>query len=141
MEDDLQLSSHWLCCFSIWAETLNKQDISWFPDRFVTNSLYIALFSRLLISTVFSFPNQFGPCQGLILLTVLVIHQCKLLTDNPENTISSRYYDTDKLENLKITNKSNSLSSFHINASSLSKHFDDLQHLLVAQIKTLTLLL
>ena len=51
-------------------------------------------------------------------------------SDGPENTVSSKYYDTDELQNLKITNKSNSLSLFHIDASSLSKNFDDLQNLL-----------
>ena len=50
-------------------------------------------------------------------------------SDNPENTVSSKYYDIDELQNLKINN-SNSLSLFHINACSLSRNFDDLQHLL-----------
>ena len=48
---------------------------------------------------------------------------------DPENTVSSKYYDIDELQNLKINN-SNSLSLFHINACSLSRNFDDLQHLL-----------
>ena len=48
---------------------------------------------------------------------------------DPENTVSSKYYDNDELQNLKINN-SNSLSFFHINACSLSRNFDDLQHLL-----------
>ena len=51
-------------------------------------------------------------------------------SDYPENTVSSKYYDIEELQNLKITNKSKSLSSFHINACSLSKKFDNLQHLL-----------
>ena len=51
-------------------------------------------------------------------------------SDDPENTISSKYYDIDELQNLKITNSSYSLSLFHINACTLSKNFDDLQHLL-----------
>ena len=51
-------------------------------------------------------------------------------TDDPENTVSSKYCDTEKLQNLKITSKSKSLSLFHINASGLSKNFDDLEHLL-----------
>ena len=50
-------------------------------------------------------------------------------SDDPENTVSSKYYDIDELQNLKINN-SNSLSLFHINACSLSRNFDDLQHLL-----------
>ena len=48
---------------------------------------------------------------------------------DPENTVSSKYYDIDELQHLKINN-SNSLSLFHINACSLSRNFDDLQHLL-----------
>ena len=54
-------------------------------------------------------------------------------SDNLENTVSTKYYDTDELENPKITNNSNSLSLFHINACSLSTNFDDLQHLLILQ--------
>ena len=49
---------------------------------------------------------------------------------DPENTVSSKYYDIEELQNLKITNKSKSLSLFHINACSFSKNFDDLQHIL-----------
>ena len=48
---------------------------------------------------------------------------------DPENTVSSKYYDIDELQNLKINNSS-SFSLFHINACSLSRNFDDLQHLL-----------
>ena len=51
-------------------------------------------------------------------------------SDDPENAVSSKYYDIEELQNLKITNKSKSLSLFHINACSLSKNFNDLQHLL-----------
>ena len=56
-------------------------------------------------------------------------------SDDPENTVSSKYYDIEELQNLKITNKSKSLSLFHINACSLSKNFDDLQHLLSCKNK------
>ena len=51
-------------------------------------------------------------------------------SDDAENTVSSKFYDIDELQNLKITYNSNSLSLFYINACSLSKNFDDLQHLL-----------
>ena len=34
------------------------------------------------------------------------------------------------MHNIEITHKNKSLSLFHINACSLNKHFDDLQHLL-----------
>ena len=43
-------------------------------------------------------------------------------SDDPENTVSSKYYDIEELQNLKITNKSKSLSLFHINACSLCKN-------------------
>ena len=33
-------------------------------------------------------------------------------SDNPESTVSSKYYDIDELQNLKIINNSNSLSLF-----------------------------
>ena len=51
-------------------------------------------------------------------------------SDDPENTVSSKYYDTEGVQNLKITNKNKSLYLFHINSCSLSKKFDDLQQLL-----------
>ena len=49
---------------------------------------------------------------------------------NPENISSSKYYDINDMHNIKITRKNKLLSLFHINACSLNKHFDDLQHLL-----------
>ena len=49
-------------------------------------------------------------------------------SDDPENTISRKYYDIKENKNLK-TNKIKSLALFHINVCSLSKNFDDLQHL------------
>ena len=48
--------------------------------------------------------------------------------DGLENTVSSKYYDIEELQNLKITNKSKSLSVFHINTCSLNKNLDDLHH-------------
>ena len=52
---------------------------------------------------------------------------------DPENTVSSKYYNTEELQNLKI--KSKSLSLIQINTYSLSKNFDDLQHLLTCTNK------
>ena len=43
---------------------------------------------------------------------------------------SSKYYDIDEMHNIKIPHKNKFLSLFHINACSLYKNFDDLQHLL-----------
>ena len=40
-------------------------------------------------------------------------------SDISENTVSSKYYDIDELQNLEITNKGKSLSLFHINSCSL----------------------
>ena len=49
---------------------------------------------------------------------------------DPENVIQSKYYDIDELQKLKIPNKENSLSLFHMNSFSLNKHFEELQNLL-----------
>ena len=43
---------------------------------------------------------------------------------------SSKYYDIDEMLNIEIPHKNKSLSLFCINACSLNKNFDDLQHLL-----------
>ena len=50
--------------------------------------------------------------------------------NDPEKIASSKYYDIDEMHNIKIPHKNKPLSLFHINACSLSKNFDDLQHLL-----------
>ena len=46
------------------------------------------------------------------------------------NVVNSKYYDIDQIQTLKFPNKHKSLSLFHINACSLNKNFDDLDHLL-----------
>ena len=50
--------------------------------------------------------------------------------NDPEEIASSKYYDIDEMINIEIRHKNKPLSLFHINACSLSKNFDDLQHLL-----------
>ena len=50
---------------------------------------------------------------------------------DPENTVSSKYYNIEQLQNLKI--KSKSLSLIQINTCSLSKNFDELQHVLLVR--------
>ena len=50
--------------------------------------------------------------------------------NDPEKIASSKYYDIDEMHNIEIPHKNKSLSLFHINACSLNKNFDDLQHLL-----------
>ena len=44
--------------------------------------------------------------------------------------MNSNYYDIDQFQTLKRHEKNKSLSLFHINACSLSKNFDDFEHLL-----------
>ena len=51
-------------------------------------------------------------------------------SNNPEKVCSSKYYDIEEMHNIQIPHKNKSLSLFHINACSLNKNFDDLQHLL-----------
>ena len=46
------------------------------------------------------------------------------------NVVNSKYYGIDQIQTLKFRNKHKSLALFHINACSLNKNFDDLDHLL-----------
>ena len=48
----------------------------------------------------------------------------------PENRSDSKYYDIDELQKLRIPNKENSPSVFHINSCSLNKNSEELQNLL-----------
>ena len=50
--------------------------------------------------------------------------------NDPKKIASSKYYDTDEMHTIEIPHKDKPLYLFHINACSLSKNFDDLQHLL-----------
>ena len=50
--------------------------------------------------------------------------------NDPVNVANSKYYDIDQIQTLKFPNKHKSLALFHINACSLNKNFDDLEHLL-----------
>ena len=59
-----------------------------------------------------------------------------IISDCPENTFSSKYYDIEELQNLKISNNSKSLFFFHLNTRSLCKNFPELQHLLSCTNKT-----
>ena len=56
--------------------------------------------------------------------------------NDPEKIASSKYYDIDEMRNIEIPHKNKSLSLFHLNACSLNKNFDDLQHLLSCKRKT-----
>ena len=50
--------------------------------------------------------------------------------NDPEKIASSKYYDIDEIHHTEIPHKNKPLSLFQINACSLSKNYDDLQHLL-----------
>ena len=50
--------------------------------------------------------------------------------NDPEKINSSKYYDIDEMHNIEMPHENKPLSLFHINACSLNKHFDNLQHLL-----------
>ena len=43
---------------------------------------------------------------------------------------STKYYDIEEMHNIEIPHNNKSLSPSHINACSLNKNFDDLQHVL-----------
>ena len=51
-------------------------------------------------------------------------------SNDHEKIYSSKYYDIEEMHNIEIPHKNKLLSLFHINACSLNKNFDDLQHLL-----------
>ena len=60
-----------------------------------------------------------------------LFHQLKNGTDNytnkdPDNAVKCRYHDMEEIQTFKTPNKNKPLS-FHINACSFSKKFDDLQ--------------
>ena len=49
---------------------------------------------------------------------------------DPENVVSSKYYDLGETQSMKISNKNSCLSLFHINTCSLNKSFIDLEYLI-----------
>ena len=51
-------------------------------------------------------------------------------TNDPEKVCSFKYYDIVEMHNIEIPRKNKSLPLFHLNACSINKNFDDLQHLL-----------
>ena len=58
--------------------------------------------------------------------------------NDPEKIASTKYYDADEMHNIERPHKNKPLSLFHINACSISKNFDDLQHLVSCTKKKLT---
>ena len=51
-------------------------------------------------------------------------------SNDPEKISLSKYYDIEEMHNIEIPHNNKSLSLFRINACSLNKNVDDLQHLL-----------
>ena len=70
------------------------------------------------------------PCSKLELLVNQFNNATPENGNDPEKIASSKYYDIDEMHNIEIPHKNKLLSLFHINASSLNKNFNDLQHLL-----------
>ena len=71
-----------------------------------------------------------GPRPNLALLFKQFDNTSPEKNVDPENVVNSRYFDIDEIQALKLYDKKNSLSFFHINACSLNKNFDDLEYLL-----------
>ena len=59
-------------------------------------------------------------------------------SNDPENVLNSKYYDMDQIQTLKFPDKHKRLALFYINACTLSKNFDDFDHLLKWAKKNLT---
>ena len=51
-------------------------------------------------------------------------------SNDSEKMFLSKYYNIEEMHNIEIPHNNKSLSLLHINACSLNKNFDDLQHLL-----------
>ena len=107
-------------------------NISLFPFAALNNYEIHNLFSNLPYHSISNDENQ------------LVLHPPSNLTNlfnqfndfytdhnkDPDNQINCKYFEIDDLKEAKNTINKNSLSLFHINASSISKHFDEFEHLL-----------
>ena len=50
--------------------------------------------------------------------------------NGPGNVVNSNYYDIDQFHTLRFYEKISQVFLFHINACSLSKNFDEIEHLL-----------
>ena len=59
---------------------------------------------------------------------------------DPENVANSRFFGIDEIQVLKLHDKKNSLSFFHVNACSLNKNFDDLEYLLKCTNKSFNII-
>ena len=80
------------------------------------------------------------PPSGLALLYNQFNNTSPEKNNDPENVVNSKYYNIDQIQTLKFPNKQKSLALFHINACSLNKNFDDLDHLLKCTNKVFSII-
>ena len=69
------------------------------------------------------------PPSDLALLYNQFNNICPEKNIDPENVVNSKFYDIHQIQTLNFPDKHRSLALFHINACSLNKNFDDLDHL------------
>ena len=108
-----------------------------FPFKFLNNKNSASLLISQTEANNYNFVSNnssllLNPSQKPINLVNQFNNNTIIDNDNKvtDNFIHSKYFDTDEIQKLKILNKEKCLSLFHINACSLSKNFDELQHLL-----------
>ena len=126
----LQGSSDPWFCISCCNET--------FPFGILTNKNFLSTISNCNPTTIKNSDANHSSSISLVLKTSenlsLLFNQFNNFSpgpkNEPENVVNSNYYDIDQIQTLKFPEKNKSLSLFHINACSLSKNFDDLEHLL-----------
>ena len=80
------------------------------------------------------------PSSNLELLVNQINNATPEKSNDPEKISSSKYYDIEEICNIEIPHKNKLLPLFHINAYSLNKNFDDLQHLLTCTRKKIDII-
>ena len=108
-----------------------------FPFKFLNNKNSASLVISQTEANNYNFVSNnssllLNPSQKPINLVNQFNNNTIIDNDNKvtDNFIHSKYFDTDEIQKLKILNKEKCLSLFHVNTCSLSKNFDELQHLL-----------
>ena len=130
------------CCSKIFpfGSLTNKEFI---PSK-ITNSFSLSLSLSLSLSQGTKSGNDnesllsLKPPSDLALLYNHLNNTSAEKNNDPVNVVNSKYYDIDQIQTSTFPNKHKSLGLFHINACSLNKNFDDLDHLSSAQTKYLT---
>ena len=110
-----------------------------FPLGTLTNKDFIASITNSLSQQGSDNENEsllsLKPSSELALLYNQFNNTSSEKHNDPENVVNSKYYDIDQIQTLKFPNKQKSLALFRINACSLNKNFDDLDHLLKCRNK------